>query len=179
MRPRSARRILVIEVLVVSLVLTLFGRLVYVQELDKNKPVQTAGVLHDGRIILPAARGEYVDARGRPLLTNRSTYVVTVNRSVLLSQPCDGAAVLSKLATLLATIEDNVGRYAVNWPARSSRPLASSSPGPVTPPGPNAQFPSAQSTPPASIMNAEPAAAAPASQAQAEAPGAEPAPPIN
>jgi hypothetical protein len=57
--------------------------------------------------------------------------------------------------------EATVARYAVNWPARSSRPLASSaapSSGTVTPPGPDVVFPSAASIPPVSIMNAEPTA---------------------
>src|SRR5581483_10383518 len=70
-----------------------------------------------------------------------------------------------------------VGRYAVNWPARSSRPVVSSAGPPaspatagVVPPGSNVQFPSSQSIPPVSIMNAEPerpAPAAPPAQAAA------------
>lgn len=61
------------------------------------------------------------------------------------------------------TYEQIVGRYAVNWPARTYRPVASVAPGTppvVTPPGPNVQFPSAASIPPVSIMNNEPPVAA-------------------
>ena len=69
--------------LVVSLMLTLIGRLYYVQILDKHKPVQTAGLLHLGRIVMPAPRGAIVDARGRPLVGNTGDHVVTVDRDAL------------------------------------------------------------------------------------------------
>lgn len=97
----AQRRLLVIRVLVASLVLTLGGRLFFVQMLDRNSPRQTGGALHDARIVLPADRGRIVDARGRPLVTNRPTHVVTVDRSALLAQADGGRGVLSRLATLL------------------------------------------------------------------------------
>jgi len=55
----------VVVVLVASMMLTLAGRLYYVQLLDPNKPVQTAGRLHDGTIVVPAPRGQIVDHRRR------------------------------------------------------------------------------------------------------------------
>lgn len=101
MRTRSTRRLALIEVLLVSLVATLLGRLYFVQMLDPHKPVQTAGELHDARIVLPATRGEIVDDRGRPLVTNRSIYVITVNRAVVQAQGERGTAGLNRLAALL------------------------------------------------------------------------------
>ena len=62
------------------------------------------------------------------------------------------------------TFDQLVGRYAVNWPSRAYRPLASANPtgAPVVaPPGPNVQFPSSASIPPVSIMNNEPPAPPP------------------
>src|SRR6266536_5024287 len=100
--PRS-RRLVVVGVLVTSLVLTLFGRLYWVQVLDPHKPMQTAGLLHQGRFAVPAPRGQIVDALGRPLVTNRATHVVTVDREALLDQPDQGTAVLARLASLLGT----------------------------------------------------------------------------
>jgi len=94
MAERSSRRLQVVAVLVASLVLTLIGRLYYVQVLDGHKPRQTAGQLHDGRIVVPAPRGEIVDARGRPLVSNKITHVVTVDREAVQAQPGQGAAVL-------------------------------------------------------------------------------------
>ncbi|HYU03194.1 MAG TPA: penicillin-binding transpeptidase domain-containing protein [Jatrophihabitantaceae bacterium] len=101
MAERSSRRLQVVAVLVASLVLTLIGRLYYVQVLDGHKPRQTAGQLHDGRIVVPAPRGEIVDARGRPLVSNKITHVVTVDREAVQAQPGQGAAVLARLAALL------------------------------------------------------------------------------
>ncbi len=59
------------------------------------------------------------------------------------------------------TFDQLVGRYAVNWPARVPRPVASTAPAaPTGTPNPNVQFPSSQSIPPVSIMNNEPPAPA-------------------
>jgi membrane protein implicated in regulation of membrane protease activity len=104
---------------------------------------------------------------------------------------CDAFGLVYDDKRLRANIKDRlfditVGRYAVNWPSRSSRPVVSSSApssagAPVTPPGPNVQFPSSQSIPPVSIMNSEPerpAAASPPGQSAAAPPDAPP-PPTN
>ena len=93
---------------------------------------------------------------------------------------CDAFGLVYDDKKLRANMKDRlfditVARYAANWPTRT-RPMASSgSGGPITPPGPNVQFPSAQSIPPVSIMTAEPPPAPP--PPQASAPDA--APPIN
>jgi hypothetical protein len=79
-----------------------------------------------------------------------------------------------------------IARYAANWPTRT-RPIASSSSGPITssssstpitPPGPNVQFPSSQSIPPVSIMTAEPPPA-PSAPPQSQAGAADAPPPTN
>lgn len=97
---------------------------------------------------------------------------------------CDAFGLVYDDKKLRANLKDRVfdatvGRYSVSWPTRT-RPLASStSSGPVTPPGPNVNFPSSASIPPVSIMNNEPPQAqAPAGNppAQAAAPTAEPRP---
>lgn len=87
--------------LVVSMMLTLFARLYYVQLLDPHKPTQSAHALHDGVIVVPAPRGLIVDARGRPLVANTSTEVVTVERDVLQARRDKGASVLARLGALL------------------------------------------------------------------------------
>jgi penicillin-binding protein 2 len=97
----SSRRLQVVSVLVASLVVTLIGRLYYVQVLDPHKPRQTAGLLHQGRIVVPAPRGQIVDARGRVLVGNRITHAVTVGREALQGQRDHGLAVLTRLAALL------------------------------------------------------------------------------
>lgn len=99
----GARRMTLVAVLVVSLVLTLLGRLAYVQAATSGTATNDGVGDHDGTIRVPAARGEILDARGRPLLANRLSYVVTVDRSALWRDPVAGSAVLSRLATLLGT----------------------------------------------------------------------------
>jgi penicillin-binding protein 2 len=100
-RPPTPRRLGVIVALVASMMLTLFVRLYYVQLIDPHKPVQNAGLLHDGSIVVPAPRGLIVDARGRPLVTNTTAQLVTVDRDLLQQRPDHGRAVLARLATLL------------------------------------------------------------------------------
>jgi penicillin-binding protein 2 len=102
-RPPTARRLGIVVALVVSMMLTLFARLYYVQLLDPHKPVQSAHLLHDGVIVVPAPRGLIVDARGRALVANTSVQKITVNRDLLQARPDKGRSVLAKLAPLLDT----------------------------------------------------------------------------
>ena len=101
---------------------------------------------------------------------------------------CDAFGLVYDDKKLRANMKDRlfditVARYAVNWPTRT-RPLASSGGSTPTgmPAGPNVTFPSSQSIPPVSIMNAEPPsppqAAAPASPPppQTASPTTEPRP---
>src|SRR5213079_2606053 len=97
-RPLTPRRLGIVVVLVMSLMVTLLARLYYVQLLDPHKPVQSAHLLHDGVIVVPAPRGLIVDARGRPLVANTSAQVITVDRDLLQRRPEHGAAVLARRA---------------------------------------------------------------------------------
>ena len=92
-----------LRLLLVSLLVTLLARLMFVQLLDGDKPQQTAGVTGLGTVTVPAPRGEIVDSRGRVLVGNRTTHVLTVDRSKLDAQPDHGAAVLARLAPILKT----------------------------------------------------------------------------
>ena len=68
---------------------------------DEDKLVQTANRQHTREVILAAPRGTIVDDRGRPLVTNRSSLVVSVNRSALQAQADGGTAVLPRLGRSL------------------------------------------------------------------------------
>lgn len=94
-------RITILRVLVVSLLITLVLRLFYVQVLDPDKPTQSALDRYDASIVVPAMRGEVLDAHGRVLIGNRVTQMVTVDRSAVLAQPDGGEAVLAALGRLL------------------------------------------------------------------------------
>jgi penicillin-binding protein 2 len=97
------RRLAVLRLLVGSLLVTLLARLAFVQLLDAHKPQQSAGLTHLGSIVLPAPRGQILDSSGRVLVGNRSTHVLTVDRSELARQDDSGAGVLAKLAPILHT----------------------------------------------------------------------------
>ena len=94
-------RLVVLRVLVLSLVVTLGTRLYYVQVLDQHKLTQTATRQHTREVVLAAPRGAIVDDRGRPLVSNRVSLVVSVNRSELQALPDQGATVLRRLAPLV------------------------------------------------------------------------------
>ncbi|HEX8768129.1 MAG TPA: penicillin-binding transpeptidase domain-containing protein, partial [Jatrophihabitans sp.] len=114
-------RLSVLQLLIASLLLTLLARLAFVQLLDQHKPRQSAGITHLGAIVVPAPRGEILDSRGRVLVGNQSTHVLTVDRSALDQQDDRGAAVLARLAPVLSTTAANLRREitpcGVNVPA--------------------------------------------------------------
>jgi hypothetical protein len=118
---------------------------------------------------------------------------VLATRDGCTAETCDAFSLVYDDKRLRANLKDRlfdvtVARYATNWPTRT-RPLASSSPsGPapapaaLNPPGPNVSFPSSQSIPPVSIMNAEPPPAPPAAPPPAQSAAQDdgtPRPPTN
>lgn len=97
----SSVRITVMRVLVISLFATLAMRLWSLQVLQSDHYQSAA---EDNRVreaVTPAPRGEIVDDMGRMVASNRTTLVVSVDRSVLDRQKDDGDAVLTRLANLL------------------------------------------------------------------------------
>jgi penicillin-binding protein 2 len=121
-------RLAVIRVLVVSLLLTLGARLYYLQVLDQDKLVQTANAQKTREVILAAPRGVVVDDRGRPLVTNRSTLVVSVNRAELQGEPDDGAAVLQRLGKLIKVDPDELAKRITPCAKDVPRPCWNGSP---------------------------------------------------
>jgi penicillin-binding protein 2 len=103
-------RLSVLRLLIASLLLTLLARLSFVQLLDQDKPLQSAALTHLGSIVVPAPRGEILDSRGRVLVGNQNTHVLTVDRSALEQQDDNGAAVLARLAPVLSTTAANLRR---------------------------------------------------------------------
>jgi penicillin-binding protein 2 len=121
-------RLAVIRILVVSLLLTLGARLYYLQVLDQDKLTQTANRQHTREVILAAPRGAVVDDRGRPLVTNRSSLVVTVNRAELQAEPDEGAAVLRRLSTLISVPADELAKRITPCARGVPRPCWNGSP---------------------------------------------------
>ena len=102
MIPRSRRRLFGLYVIAAALLVTLGGRLWYLQVLDTAQYRQLAAVNQTRQIVVPAVRGGITDDTGTPFVRNETEMVVSVNMMDLSQQTTDdGAAVLSKLAPLL------------------------------------------------------------------------------
>lgn len=96
-------RLVVLQVLVLSLLVTLLGRLWYMQVVAGEEYAAAASDNRIREVVTPAVRGAILDAQGRPLVQNRTSLVVSVDRSVLLDEPDDGQRVVERLAKLLDT----------------------------------------------------------------------------
>lgn len=110
-KTRSSRRLLVLQVLVVSLLLTLAGRLYYLQIHEGQRYAQAAASNRIRQVITPAPRGDVVDRNGVKLVTNTTSLVVSVSRTDLNKQPDGGQQLLASLAYLLGKpVDEVVGR---------------------------------------------------------------------
>ena len=101
MIPASRRRLVVLYAVVGALLITLGGRLWYLQVMTGKSYAQLAALDQTQTVITPSVRGQILDDGGQPLVTNASSLVVTVNMMDLKAQSDGGKAVLQRLATLL------------------------------------------------------------------------------
>ncbi|MER7106132.1 penicillin-binding protein 2 [Streptomyces sp. NPDC000229] len=99
--PRVQIRLIVIQVLVFSLLLTLGGRLWYIQIRQGKEYTDEAKNNHVQQVVQPAVRGAILDARGVPLADNETRLVVSASRTELLKMKDDGKGVLTRLAGVL------------------------------------------------------------------------------
>jgi penicillin-binding protein 2 len=105
MIPASRRRLLVLYVVVAALLITLGGRLWYLQVMTGSSYARLAALDQTQTVITPSVRGQILDDSGQPLVNNASSLVVTVNMMSLAAQPDGGAAVLHRVASLLGMRE--------------------------------------------------------------------------
>ena len=80
---RTRLRLIVIQALVFSLFATLFARLYYLQVLSGAEYHQAAASQSVREIVVQPQRGLIVDDMGRPLVTNRMSWVISVDRTLL------------------------------------------------------------------------------------------------
>ncbi|MFJ6215219.1 penicillin-binding protein 2 [Streptomyces sp. NPDC092296] len=105
---RVTIRLVVLQVLVLSLLATLGGRLWYLQIRNGQEYTAAASQNHIREVVEPAVRGEILDASGRVLAGNTTKLVVSVSRTSLLQQKDGGSAVLDRLAAVLGMPEKDV-----------------------------------------------------------------------
>jgi penicillin-binding protein 2 len=127
-RARTARtsrlRLVVIEALVLSLFATLFARLWYLQ-VDHGSAYQAAAASQSQReVITQPTRGLIVDDMGRPLVANRSSWVVSIDRTVLdkLDQ-ADRATVLRRTSAATHVKTRRIRTLLATWTGSQYQPV--------------------------------------------------------
>jgi penicillin-binding protein 2 len=101
---RSRLRLVVVRVLVFSLFATLFARLYYLQVVAGEACHARAASQSLREVVVQPQRGLIVDDQGRPLVANRMSWAVSVDRNVLGKLSAhDRSVVLERLATAVAT----------------------------------------------------------------------------
>ncbi len=97
----SRRRLVVLYVVVASLLITLGGRLWYIQVMNGTSYKTQAVANQTRNVIVPAVRGKILDDVGNALVTNRTALVVSVDMMTLSQRQDGGASVLARLAPML------------------------------------------------------------------------------
>lgn len=101
MSERSRLNMIVVQVLIASIMITLLGRLYYMQVVDVERYRSAALNVQSRDVVTPANRGLIVDNTGIPMAINRAGLEVTVDRSVIDKLPDRGASVLGEVARIL------------------------------------------------------------------------------
>jgi penicillin-binding protein 2 len=97
----SRRRLVVLYLLVAAMLITLGGRLWYVQVMNTDSYKQLAAASQTRDIVVPAVRGQILDDVGNQLVRNKTALVVSVNMADLSEQSDGGVAELHRLAPML------------------------------------------------------------------------------
>ena len=101
MNNKSRLSLLVVQILVVSLMVALFGRLFYLQVAAGPKYRDAALSIQSRDVVAPATRGLIVDGYGVPLAMNKAGLAITIDRVAMDKLEDKGVGVMKRLATLL------------------------------------------------------------------------------
>jgi penicillin-binding protein 2 len=126
--PRVQIRLVVIQILVLSLLGTLGGRLWYLQIRNGDEYAKEASGNHVQQVVQPAVRGSILDARGVPIADNETRLVVSASRTDLMKMQDDGKAVLTKLAGVLGMKPQDVIQKVRLCDAKTPQPCWNGSP---------------------------------------------------
>jgi penicillin-binding protein 2 len=92
---------MVVQILIVSLMAALFGRLFYLQVAAGPKYKEAALSIQSRDVVAPANRGLIVDGYGVPLAMNKAGLAITIDRIAIDKLEDKGADVMQRLAKLL------------------------------------------------------------------------------
>lgn len=126
--PRVQNRLVVIQIVVFSLLLTLGGRLWYLQIRNGSEYTDEAKNNHVQQVVQPAVRGSILDSRGVPLADNATHLVVSASRTELLTMKDKGRSVLTRLAEVLGTDPQEVIDKVRLCDAKTKQPCWNGSP---------------------------------------------------
>ncbi len=98
---RSNLRLIVLGILIFSLLATLVSRLFYLQVMEGDEYRAAAENNTVREVVEPAVRGLILDQVGRPLVSNRTSIVVTIDRQKLNQQDGNAEVVIKRLAGIL------------------------------------------------------------------------------
>jgi penicillin-binding protein 2 len=101
MNSKSRLSLLVVQILIVSLVTALFGRLFFLQVASGAKYQDAALSIQSRDVITPAIRGIIVDGSGVALASNKVGLAITIDRIVVDELDDKGFALMQRLANLL------------------------------------------------------------------------------
>ncbi|WP_405679147.1 penicillin-binding protein 2 [Streptomyces sp. NBC_00868] len=126
--PRVQNRLVVIQIVVFSLLLTLGGRLWYLQIRNGQEYTDEAKNNHVQRVVQPAVRGSILDSRGVPLADSQTHLVVSASRTELLAMKDKGKDVLTRLAGVLGMDPKEVTDKVRLCDAKTKQPCWNGSP---------------------------------------------------
>ena len=101
MNNKSRLCLLVVQILIVSLMTALFGRLFYLQVAAGPKYREAALSIQSRDVVAPATRGLIVDGYGVPLAMNKAGLAITIDRIAIDKLEDKGVGVMKRLAALL------------------------------------------------------------------------------
>jgi penicillin-binding protein 2 len=101
MNNKSRLSLLVVQILIVSLVMALLGRLFFLQVASGDKYQDAALSIQSRDVITPAIRGIIVDGSGVALASNKVGLAITIDRIVVDELSDKGVALMQRLAGLL------------------------------------------------------------------------------
>ena len=97
----SRRRLLVLYAVAAAMLISLGGRLWYLQVMNNTAFTKLAAANQTRSVIVPAVRGQILADVGDRLVSNKTALVVSVDMMTLSQQPGGAAPVLHRLAPLL------------------------------------------------------------------------------
>ena len=122
MSQRSTLRLMILGVLVLSLLGTLVSRLLYLQLLSGESYRAAAQSNTAREVVNPAVRGLILDQAGRPLVSNRTSMVVTINRVTLEREADGGKRVIERLAKALEIPAEQISDRLMTCGAEGAKP---------------------------------------------------------